>query len=376
METITYQLETDTHETAFYCELSEFTGSFLTERPESALSDIKKFTDFHHNSSSRTFDEYYLEYLTLGTLLRKYTSNAMSSGVISMAILKLLYKNRNRISLIKPVIDKIRGILSTLLLSNSLISLKIDSAFRLKHFLRWMDATGEFSEETERLNYWYLFVKQLSSGEQAGFLKRSVNEAAQFEIKAKSRLGRYTENVDNFRKSKLAEHRYKENFLFCGRHEVEYHLNMFGAEILNRSLKRGFDATSKKVILFPTCMSNPADGKCKARNRGSKLICAACSPECNVNVKRWEYSSHNTEVVLIPHSSEFTRFLKHWKNQETTGLVGVACVLNLLKGGYEMQKLNIPSQCVFLDYCGCKKHWHKDGLPTKINEEQLRRVVG
>ncbi|NJK98458.1 MAG: DUF116 domain-containing protein [Bacteroidales bacterium] len=54
----------------------------------------------------------------------------------------------------------------------------------------------------------------------------------------------------------------------------------------------------------------------------------------------------------------------------------MACVLNLLKGGYEMQKLNIPSQCVFLDYCGCQKHWHKNGIPTDLNSNQLQKIVG
>jgi len=83
-----------------------------------------------------------------------------------------------------------------------------------------------------------------------------------------------------------------------------------------------------------------------------------------------EMKNSGIETVLIRHSSDFSRWLKPWANQNSTGLIGTACVLNLLDGGYEMKNLNIPSQCVFLDYCGCNKHWDKAGLATQINTEQ------
>lgn len=375
MEAITYKLNITT-EKSFYEELSDFTSYVLEERPERTLQYIKNFIAFQSRETIRTFDEHYLEYLTLGVLLNKYSSRAMSSSSMGMAFLNILYKGRSRYKVMKPAIDQVRGFLSTVLLSRTFNSSKIDSAYKLNHFIKWLDATGEFSEETIRLKDWHKYFVGLPSKELCDILENASAEASDFEVAAKAKLGKFTENVKSFRQNHLQEHKFRENYIFCGRHEVEYHLNMFGAEILNRALKPCFQNTSKKVILLPTCMSNPADGKCKAKVKGSKMICTACSPECNINVKRWEYSTEDTEVVLIPHSSDFTRFLKYWKNQETTGIIGVACVLNLLKGGYEMQKLNIPSQCVFLDYCGCKKHWHKNGIPTDISEEQLQRVVG
>lgn len=83
----------------------------------------------------------------------------------------------------------------------------------------------------------------------------------------------------------------------------------------------------------------------------------------------------NTEVYLISHSSSFSEILKKWENKPEYGLVGVACVLNLITGGYEMKNLGIASQCVFLDGCGCKKHWHKEGLPTDINRTRLKNLI-
>ncbi len=40
-----------------------------------------------------------------------------------------------------------------------------------------------------------------------------------------------------------------------------------------------------------------------------------------------------------------------------------------------MRELNIPSQCVPLDFCGCKKHWHNEGIPTKLNLSRLLQII-
>jgi hypothetical protein len=105
------------------------------------------------------------------------------------------------------------------------------------------------------------------------------------------------------------------------------------------------------------------------------MKCISCSKNCEINNIQNSLKTKVTETYLIEHSSDFSEFLKFWKNQNKTGIIAVACVLNLLKGGYEMQSLNIPSQCVFLDYCGCKKHWHDKGIPTNLNRCQFEKIL-
>jgi hypothetical protein len=118
----------------------------------------------------------------------------------------------------------------------------------------------------------------------------------------------------------------------------------------------------------------PATG-CKAKSDGKELVCTACSAECNIGKVSSEMKEQGITSYLIPHSSEFSKFLAKWKDCPDTSLVGVACVLNLITGGYEMKRLGISSQCVFLDYCGCKKHWDKDGIATTLNVNQLKNIV-
>lgn len=83
--------------------------------------------------------------------------------------------------------------------------------------------------------------------------------------------------------------------------------------------------------------------------------------------KLWSY--------LNPHSSGFSISLRKRENSTDTGLMGVTCILNLLAGGYEMKRLNIAAQCIFLDYCACKKQWDKSGMATRLNVEELINIV-
>jgi hypothetical protein len=81
------------------------------------------------------------------------------------------------------------------------------------------------------------------------------------------------------------------------------------------------------------------------------------------------------KVYLVPHSTGFSRWLERWQKEPDTGVVAVACLLNILPGGYEMRARGIASQCIPLDYPGCKKHWSGKGIPTRFNEERLIQIL-
>jgi hypothetical protein len=81
------------------------------------------------------------------------------------------------------------------------------------------------------------------------------------------------------------------------------------------------------------------------------------------------------EVYLVPHATGFSRWLARWQREPDTGVVAVACLMNILPGGYEMRARRIGSQCVPLDFPGCKKHWRRERLATGANEERLVEIV-
>ena len=40
-----------------------------------------------------------------------------------------------------------------------------------------------------------------------------------------------------------------------------------------------------------------------------------------------------------------------------------------------MRSRGISSQCVVLDYPGCQKHWHREGIATALHENRLAEVA-
>ncbi len=58
-----------------------------------------------------------------------------------------------------------------------------------------------------------------------------------------------------------------------------------------------------------------------------------------------------------------------------TGVVASACLSVLVQGGWELKRYDVPAQCVLLNECGCRKHWHSEGFPTQLEVRELKRLL-
>jgi uncharacterized protein len=377
-EAITYNLIPDQSPGDFYRDLSHFTNLTL----ESGFVQLGSYVDDYHNyvvqhsvELVRTKQEYFLELIIIGILVKNYYSKATRTSPFSTALLCKLYSMRKKYQRAKPLIDKVRGVFSYALLEKH-----ADPSFRwtrkgFHQLLNWLKATGEFNEEVLRLQQWASFFKRKTESEAQSWLTDILLFAGQFETKGEEHLGKYLCNVNHFLRNKLKDYRYKEDYFFVSRCRNEYFMNMFGAEILNRQMQTEFKAMPHKAVLLPTCMRTIPQKGCGARHDGKELVCMQCSRNCNVGKIATVMKKHKVKSYLIPHSSGFSKFLRKWENSKDTGLIGVTCILNLLTGGYEMKRLNISSQCIFLDYCACQKHWDKTGYATTLNTNELIRLI-
>jgi hypothetical protein len=81
-------------------------------------------------------------------------------------------------------------------------------------------------------------------------------------------------------------------------------------------------------------------------------------------------------VLMVAHGSSISALKNNDISlDQNTGVVGVSCLLNLISGGWLLEGMGIPAQCVLLDYCGCKAHWHDEGIPTSLNVEKLKQIM-
>lgn len=363
----------------FYINLGRFAQDVVESSHNQLGVFIEEYIQFIKTNSVEklnTYNEYLLELVMIGVFTKNYIGNAHKTNKLAIHFLQFLYAQRKKRPNLKAKIDILRGYFSYIFLekrNNQVIENYSLDDFNL--LLNWLQATGEFNEEVIRLTHWLNFLKTKDKHFVNLLLSNALRFAISFEKKGHNYLNNYVENVSTFRSSVLTQYKHREDYFLAGRHVNEYYLNMFGAELLNGALRNEFSKTTEKVLLLPTCMQKIPVSGCKAATDGKELVCAACSVECNIGKVATEMRKIHVTTYLIPHSSDFSRFLKKWENNSTVSLIGVACVLNLLTGGYEMKRLNISSQCVFLDYCGCKKHWDVNGFATSLNINQLRRVV-
>jgi hypothetical protein len=358
----------------FYLQLEKISNQVVKAGREHFQDDILNFRNTRLSQDGvdkKSDNELLLEILMIGVFWNSYKGKWRWNIQLVTPVFNLLYKLRS--TFLKEKVDKFRGRLGSILLDKTPkknVRFDIDG---FNNLMDWLAATGDLKMEVNILKEWSKFLYFDIKRNSNHFLEDASDFAKWFADYSTSHLGNYTGNVSSFLQHNKKRYRGSEDQFFCSRSQVEYHMNMVGAQLMNESLQNEFLATKNKIMLLPTCMVKSSN--CKAVVSGDKLQCSHCTPDCAVSKTTNEMRKAGVETVLIKHSSDFSKWLKPWANQTETGLIGTACVLNLLEGGYEMKQLGIPSQCVFLDYCGCKKHWDKNGVATQINIDRAKQLV-
>lgn len=377
MEKITYFLcESNESSTEFYKKNLNFSKKVLNKLEGNFSNDINDYMNYINKNNMeqlRSKSEYLLEILMIGVFWKEHVNKAISLSKIPRNILIKLSTLREKES-IKKIVDINRGLLEYLFLnrrSNDKVKISLENYKKLVNYLK---ACGDYKEEAKRLEVWISYFFSLNKNKVEKILTSYLEFAKYFEDISQEVLGIYTKNVNLFLKNIDKKYKYREDFLFCSRKEVEYHLNMVGAQIMNEAYRKEFLKTKEKGLLLPSCMRIKDEKNCKAIKTEEGYICNSCSKNCNVNKYDKLGKKYNFQVYIIPHESSIS--VKNKIKDGHIGIIGVACVLNLISGGLKAKNLGFVPQCVFLDYCGCKDHWHDKGIITDINMSYLLYSLG
>ncbi len=379
MDTVTYSLRGNRDDSEnYYLQVAVFTDRVLEKAKNLFEADTVLFNRQFFYDNPLSTDEGILELLILGVYWRTYMASATALGRFEGKLLSGVSKLRENNHKARWAVDPLKGFLTAVLLYRNKKTVPAPR-YNIENFNRlilWLEASGEFRQEVIRLKKWLEHIKKLSHERASRVIASAVALAKWFEVQSMAALGIYTQNVEKYLKASWPEHHWKEDMVFCGQKRIEYHLNMVGAEIMNRVYREDFLKKKQKILLLPTCMRRPAGDKCHAVLRGKGFNCTGCSPDCPVrNIT--EFGKNNgLQVRMVPHESSIasTQTDESLFNEES-GVIGVSCALNLISGGWMLKEKGVPAQCVLLDYCGCKKHWDKEGIVTNINQEQLLRIV-
>jgi hypothetical protein len=379
MQKVPYSLKMN-HENSnqYYEDIMVFTDVVLKEfeiHQNSIISDFMLYLEKDNMGKIRSYNEYVFEFLMLGIFWRVYSARASRLDENPRKLLENFAYERQRNQPAKETIDLIRGLLMTpFLVPNDddisyALELNLNGIDKLLGYLR---SAGDFSEEVKPLEIWKRFFKIKTPDEVSKCLSSAILFAEWFEYQSKIVLGKYTSDLNEFLKEKSQEHLFKEDVIFCSRREVEYHMNMVGAEIMNRAFKNEFNERPRKALLLPGCMRRSQEF-CKAEETKLGLRCKGCLKNCNVHALMNMCNKYGFEVYIISHeSSAFSKSTQ--KDRDELGIVGVACISNLIAGGWKSNSLGIPAQCVLLDGASCQNHWNDEGIPTNINIDYLMKL--
>jgi hypothetical protein len=380
MEVVTYSLKGgECTSDRYYRDVAAFTDEFVSKAAmfHPLVEKFQAYMKEEGKETVRSRDEYVFELAMLGTLWCTYGDDAHGVSVGWTKIMAGLASLRQRGGLVKSIADSARGVMATLFLS------PVDRNWcprptpeHLGRLLNWMAATGDYVQEVRRLRNWLDYWAGQPQPVIAAEITMALGFSDWFADRSLVVLGKYTPNVEQFLKEKQPGHRWKEDVIFSARRRVEYHLNMVGAEIMNRAFRDDFLKAKNKAVILPACMRYYPKPQCKARSNGLSCVCAECMPQCRVNQLTKMGRKFGFTVHLVPHeSSVFSGDAGKKLIGEGVGIVGIACVSNLVSGGWKAKGLGLPPQCVLLDHCGCRKHWHSQGIPTDINLGRLREVL-
>lgn len=382
IETITYNLRSEGFSSdLFYATLKDAAKAVLDKiynESEDILHQYAFFLEEDLHEKKRSYGEYAIEFLTIGITWHCYCQAVENTSHFILPVLENLYKMRGRNSSLKRYIDVLRGKITTVFIVPHLGKGNHNTILDSENFdrlVKWLSATGEFKDEVRRFGNWQHFFETITTDEKNSYLKKVTNIADWFKDFSKAKLGMFTKQIEQFINNTLSEHKNQEDILFCGKSEVEYHINMIASEIMNQGFREEFQKTKEKTVLVPGCMRLQPAHLCRAQQQGDDITCTHCTKNCNVSRVTSLGRDKGFKTFIVPHSSGFTRWLERFSNQSNNGVIAVACTLNIVAGGYEMRDLDIPSQCVLLDYCGCKKHWHETGFPTDVNDRQILRIL-
>lgn len=156
--------------------------------------------------------------------------------------------------------------------------------------------------------------------------------------------------------------------------EEQYHLYMLLIELANRAWKEAFRTAKRRIAFLPHCLRD-LSADCRCGPGELDYVCKGCSKNCFVN----RVSSLLRENRIEPYlwmNARLKLLLSELRDREgSIGVLGVACIPELLRGMRLCIGLNIPVVGIPLDANRCMR-WMGAFYPTSVDLDALSKLVG
>lgn len=155
--------------------------------------------------------------------------------------------------------------------------------------------------------------------------------------------------------------------------EEQYHLAMLEIELVNRAFGERFRTARRKLAFLPHCLRD-LTADCKAAPRGIEYACRGCSACCNVNAVSALLRRNGIEPYIWMQANLKKLFHELKDDEGGLGVLGIACVPELVRGMRMCHRLDVPVVGVPLNANRCAR-WMGTFHPTSTDLEEVFRIV-
>lgn len=183
-------------------------------------------------------------------------------------------------------------------------------------------------------------------------------------------LGTYTlktrDHLKNLSVSKFFDKRLRTK-------EWQYHLYMPEIELTNRINKPLFLQSEYKIALLPYCLHD-LKKECRSSSDGLDHVCRSCSKECYINRVTGTLEGFGVKGYIWMQSDLASLLKKLLKDYKTIGILGIACIPELINGMRKCGRHSIPAIGIPLDANRCIR-WMGAFHDNSVNIAQLERLL-
>jgi len=153
----------------------------------------------------------------------------------------------------------------------------------------------------------------------------------------------------------------------------QYLFFMLEIELTNRINREGFLKAPWRMALIAHCLRDFREG-CRSTRGDIEDQCTHCDLDCYVNMGSELLERHQIHPYISVSMDQKNLFAELKDDHPEMGVLGIACVPELVMGMRLCEELNVPAVGVPLDANRCSR-WLGECLETTFNLGELERLI-
>ena len=167
-------------------------------------------------------------------------------------------------------------------------------------------------------------------------------------------------------------HKYITDKELLNRRE-QYFLYMVEFELVNRVHRERFLDSNYRIALLPYCLKETQTG-CKASPDEIDFVCRGCLKTCTISKLSNVLRDSGVNPYILSRGSLKSIFSKLLKKRGSIGVLGIACVVELIQGMRFCMKAKLPVMGIPLNANRCPR-WMGGFFETSVDLSALEKIL-